>query len=77
MFCKSTRMGFGEIEAQCPPNTYFDAKKAVWGIMSNKQKAFTHCHEDSISDFLWDNPQIIDCTKALRDRRKMDFTIMD
>lgn len=38
VFCKTTRMGFGEIQASCPPNTYFDANKAVWGIMSNQHK---------------------------------------
>ena len=35
VFCKTTRMGYGEIHAQCPPGTYFDATKAVWGVMSN------------------------------------------
>lgn len=34
-FCRTTRMGFGEIEAICPPNLIFDAKKAVFGVLSN------------------------------------------
>jgi hypothetical protein len=38
VFCKTTRMGFGEMEAACPPNSFFDTSKAVWGVMSNQHK---------------------------------------
>lgn len=77
VFCKSTRMGFGEIDAGCPPNTFFDAEKAVFGVMSNQHKAFTHCHEDAIARLMWDHPEIVDCTKFIMDKKGMKKRIVD
>lgn len=77
VFCRSTRMGFGEIEAVCPPDTVFDANKAVFGVMSNQHKQITHCHDNSIATFLWDHPEIVDCSKFIRDKKSMMNKIVE
>lgn len=77
VFCKSSIFGFGQIDAACPPNTYLDADHAVFGVMSNQHKAFTHCHEDSVARFLWDHPEITDCTKYILDKKAMKKKIVD
>lgn len=74
-FCRTTRMGFGELEATCPPNQIFDAKNAVFGVLSNQHKQMTHCHEKAISDYMWDHPEIIDCSKMVKDKLSIKKTI--
>jgi hypothetical protein len=45
--------------------------------MSNQHKSYTHCHEDSIAQFLWDHPEIVDCTKFILNMKAMKKKIVD
>ena len=66
MFCQSVRIDLGRMNAHCPIDSVFDAKNAVFGLMSNQLNDFTHCHQDSIVKVLQNQTKIEDCTKRIQ-----------